>query len=288
MNATLKPDFSIEPDAVVVGVDGTETAVRAAIWAAAEARLRDTALHILHAAPYATSPTGRRHASGILGRARTAARHSAPGLDVHTVSSLLSPVAALVAAGEQADLLVLGLITGGSPAEPVLGSVTPAVSLHARCPVVVVHGSHPTGGGSAPVVVGVQTAGVDAAALDAAFADAARHRSALVAVHGGSGDPTREQLADALAPWRDRFPQVQVECLAMRGHPRDALLDAARTARLVVVGGHRRSAPARVLFGSVSRDLLHLSPVPVEIVRRGSPDPHAAAAMAVAPHSEDG
>jgi nucleotide-binding universal stress UspA family protein len=288
VNARLNPDFSIEPDAVVVGVDGTETAVRAAIWAAAEARLRNTALHILHAAPYATGPTGRRHASGILGRARTAARQGAPGLDVHIVTSLLSPVGALVAAGEQAELLVLGLITGGSPAEPVFGSVTPAVSFHARCPVVVVHGSHPTGGGSAPVVVGVHTADVDAAALDAAFADAARHGTALVAVHGGSGDATLEQLADALTPWRDRFPEVPVECMVTRGHPRDALLDAARTARLVVLGGHRRSAPARVLFGSVSRDLLRLSPVPVEIVRRGSPDPHAAVAVAVARHSEGG
>jgi nucleotide-binding universal stress UspA family protein len=40
---------------VVVGADGTETALRAVVWAATEARLRDRPLRIVHAAPYVTS-----------------------------------------------------------------------------------------------------------------------------------------------------------------------------------------------------------------------------------------
>ena len=38
---------------VIVGTDGSATALRAVAWAATEARLRGTGLSIVHAAPYA-------------------------------------------------------------------------------------------------------------------------------------------------------------------------------------------------------------------------------------------
>lgn len=277
MNDRPDPDFTIEPGAVVVGVDGTGAALRAVTWAAAEARLRGLELHVLHAAPYATDVAGRRRASAILGHARTTAHQRVPGMTVRPVMSRLAPLPALVAAAQPAGLLVLGMITGGSPAEPILGSVTPAVSSRARCPVVIVRGTVPTSRRPAPVVVGVSSVEDDAEALAAAFADAARHGSGLIVVHAEHGAHdrvdalAREALARSLAPWREAYPQVDVQHRISDGSPVDALLAAARDARLVVLGPHRRSAPARVLFGSTSRGLLHLSRTPVEIVHAGGP-----------------
>lgn len=257
-------EVRIEPGAVVAGVDGTATAVRAAAWAAAEARVRGTALFVLHAAPYATDPQGRRRASGIVGHACSVARRAAPGVEVHGVRSALAPLPALQEASERADLLVVGMITGDTPAEPVLGSLTPAISEVARCPLVVVRGAAPPA--PAPVVVGVHSAADDAAALDEAFADAARHGSGLVVVHArGRGETGRVEAATA--PWREAHPQVRVDHVLAEGDPREALLHAARTGRLVVLGAHRHGGPARALLGSTTRDLLRLSPVPVAIVR---------------------
>ena len=62
------------PAPVVVGVDGSETALRAVSWATREARRRGAPLRIVHAAPYAEgSASGERHAGSILTLAHTVA-----------------------------------------------------------------------------------------------------------------------------------------------------------------------------------------------------------------------
>ena len=71
------------PAPVVVGVDGSETALRAVSWAAREARRRGAPLRIVHAAPYVDgNAAGERHASSILTVAHTVAGRAAPGLPV--------------------------------------------------------------------------------------------------------------------------------------------------------------------------------------------------------------
>ena len=65
-------ETSARPE-VVVGTDGSATALRAVAWAATEARLRGRELRIVALPPYADSDAGRRHARAILGRALTAA-----------------------------------------------------------------------------------------------------------------------------------------------------------------------------------------------------------------------
>jgi nucleotide-binding universal stress UspA family protein len=71
MSTDIHPSTGPATD-IVVGVDGTSTALRAVQWAAAEARMRGTGLQILHAAPYATRPApdlGRQRADEIIARA---------------------------------------------------------------------------------------------------------------------------------------------------------------------------------------------------------------------------
>jgi nucleotide-binding universal stress UspA family protein len=272
---------------VVVGVDGTETALWAVAWAAAEAELRDRPLCIVHAAPYAAGPSGaagRRRARDILARAYTVARRRHPTVEARTERSDLDASAALPAAAEGADLLVLGMIGWEGAADMVIGSVAMEVSARASCPVVVVHGRQRSLGGSGAVVVGVASVALDSTVLSVAFADARRHRTPLVVVHavrgagrrehGGPDDPSRaelHELDEALEPWRTAYPDVPVQYRVVRTHATEALLAAAVTARLVVVGSRRgRRAPS--LFGSTSREVLRHSPAPVEIVNPGAVD----------------
>lgn len=249
---------------VVVGVDGSQAAQRAVFWAAAQARLRDLPLLILHAAPYAAggdAAPGRQRAQEVLAAALAAVRRREQGAWISVRGSLEPPVPALRHAAEHAQMLVLG------GADRPLAEPTESVGLRvvedAACPVVVVRGRGRIAADDRPVVVGVDTPDVDALVVAVAIAEAERHRCALVVVHSGRDgiDPTTF-VAEIAA----RHPLLTVRLEQTKTHPTTALLDAARRARMLVIGGRGRSAPVRVRLGSTCRDLIRRSPVPVEIV----------------------
>ena len=53
----------------------------------------------------------------------------------------------------------------------------------------------------------------------------------------------------------------------MECHPEEALIQAAKTAQLTVVGSRGRAALSRALLGSVSRAVLQEATRPVAVVR---------------------
>ena len=277
---------------IVVGVDGTTTGLRAVAWAAKEALLRGRPLRLVHAAPYLGTPddpTARGRADALLARARTVAHQIAPQLATDAVVLPDPPVAALIDASADAELLVIGMI-GGSGAEIVLGSVTLDVTTAAHCPVAVVRGEssgdHPRRGRPAPVLLGIESVGADAAAVTIAFDDADRHGSGLIVVQVPR-DARHLGLAasavhDRLAPWRSDHPDVDVTVRIGQGNPGLALLHEATDVRHIVLGTRGRHAAVRAVLGSVSRFVLHHSLVPVTVVPRslsgGDTVPAAAAA----------
>lgn len=126
---------------IVVGVDGSDEARRALVWAAAEARLRGVHLRILHAyaaAPFAAVPEtasrARREAELIL----AAEAGSVEGLEVEASAVPGQAARVLLDASADADLLVVG--SRGRHGFPglLLGSVSHQLANHARCPVVIV------------------------------------------------------------------------------------------------------------------------------------------------------
>lgn len=64
-------------------------------------------------------------------------------------------------------------------------------------------------------------------------------------------------------------PGVEVDTVVLSGSPAEALAEAAAAPDidLVVLGNRGRGAVARVLLGSVSDRLVHISPKPVLVVR---------------------
>jgi nucleotide-binding universal stress UspA family protein len=281
---------------IVVGVDGTTTALRAVAWAAEEARLRDHPLRLVHAAPYLKTddphdPT-RGRAEAVIARARGLAHQIAPTL--HTDVAVLAdpPVPALIDASADAALLVIGMIAG-SGAEIVLGSVTLDLTTAAHCPVTVVRGdgsAHHTH--TAPVLLGVESVDADAAAVTAAFDDAERHHTGLVVVHVPGHphhlDDSAAAVHEHLAPWQSAHPGVAVEIRIGQGNPGVALLHESTAARHIVLGTRGRHAPVRAVLGSVSRFVLRHSLVPVTVVARSLSADHpgiAPVALATDPHN---
>jgi nucleotide-binding universal stress UspA family protein len=113
---------------------------------------------------------------------------------------------------------------------------------------------------------------------------ASARRTPLVAVHTWSDaldDPylapvidwdavaseEAQQLAERLAGWGEKYPDVLVERLVARGRAAHVLLDRSRGAQLVVVGSRGHGELAGLLLDSVSNALVHGAACPVAVVR---------------------
>lgn len=279
---------------VVVGVDGSVRATQAARWAAAEAERRGLSLRLVSAVggDVAVVPhpeLAQRYEEVLVERAREALDASAaavardmPGVRVETVLMAGHPVAVLREQARDALLVVIG-DRGWSKVEGLIaGSVSVALATHAECPVVVVRGADRSA--SAPVVVGVDGSETSEAAVAFAYEAAATRRVGLVAVHVWSdlfadpllvpltdtaamNDEGRRILAERLAGWAEKYPDVAVERVVVRDRPAHALLAQADRGQLVVVGSRGRGELAGLVLGSVSNTLLHRSPCPVAVAR---------------------
>ncbi|MFC3501966.1 universal stress protein [Micromonospora krabiensis] len=282
---------------VVVGVDGSAAALDAVRVAAREAGLRSRPLRVVHAfawplvaaplgpAPF-TPPTAglRGQAEEYVAEAVAEAGKIAPEVPVSGVVVDGAPTSVLLDEARAAALVVLGQRGLGGFAGLLVGSVTVQVSARAGCPVLVVRGEARADG---PVVVGVDGSDLSAEAVGFAFEEAARRSAPLVAVHAwlypaplAPGDlvplvydlaeldaEEHRVLAESLAGWAQRYPEVPVRRRLVRGSPAQALVEESRTAQLVVVGAHGRGALGGLLLGSVSHTVLHHAHSPLAVVR---------------------
>ncbi|MGQ0483167.1 MAG: universal stress protein [Pseudonocardia sp.] len=271
-NSAPRPEHPTAGQAVVVGVDGSRSALAAVRWAADEALARGVSLVVLHAAPYAgghSSGPEVRRARTILARAWSEAARHARGVEARTELVLNLPGPALLEAATRAGLLVLGLTGEGRHGEVLLGSTTLAVAGRTYCPLVGVRGWPLPGGNQRDVLLGLHSVTEDRPAVDHAFALADRPGRRLVVLHCGpikiapDGRPVEDVLLDGLSGWRQRWPAVPVQVEHDPGSPVDALLRRSGQALAVVVGHHHRGAVARAVLGSTGRALLRHSRVPV-------------------------
>jgi nucleotide-binding universal stress UspA family protein len=284
---------------VVAGVDGSECALQAVGWAAAEATRRHATLRLVSAYAW---PAGRlvgdpglgldyrrvlRESAGReLATAAAAAVAVAPDVQIEQVLREGFPEPVLQAESTAADLVVLGDRGLGGFTGLLIGSVAVALAAHAACPVVVVRGpeADPVTPRTEPVVVGVDGSPAGEAAVAFAFEAAALRGVPLVAVHTWrdlvvdatmaplldfdaiDGDE-REVLAERLAGWSEKYPDVPVRRLVVHERPARALVDESAAAQLVVVGSRGRGGLAGMLLGSVSQAVLHHAHCPVAVVR---------------------
>lgn len=135
---------------IVVGIDGSESALAALRWAIGEARLRGATIDAIDAwnypyvvVPGATVPLHPRADQAVdveeeLETALAAVSGEADGVTINPVVTEGVPAAVLCDAAEGAELLVIGRGRHHALRKLVLGSVGTEVLQHAPCPVVVV------------------------------------------------------------------------------------------------------------------------------------------------------
>ncbi|MGW4170293.1 universal stress protein [Streptomyces chartreusis] len=262
---------------VVVGVDGSSSC-RAAVEAAArEARWRGAGLRVVHAVSRSGRPMySQPDPAPLDDLVREAADHAravAPEAEVTEAVVPGSAVAVLGAESRAADLVVVGARGAGGFVEMLLGSTAVSLAAHTKCPVMVIRGEPADAG---PVVVAVDGSPKGERAVEFAFAEAALRKAEILAVHAwlpdyapaGTGVESAERLlAQALAGHAEKYPDVVVGQQVLSGEPRETLIEASRSAQLMVLGARGHGGFAGLLLGSVSQALLHHAHCSVTVVR---------------------
>ncbi|MGV9788396.1 universal stress protein [Streptomyces sp. NPDC003435] len=288
---------------ITAGVDGTEESLAALEWAAREAVRRGLPLRVVHAWEQVGELPADRDTQlgwveeGIGGTVRAlTGRH--PGLDVRTELTELTEgdaVDALLAAGADSEALVLGTRGHGAVVGFLLGSVGLRVVAETARPVILVRAGDRAEAEAAgrEIVVGQHGTPEDsAAALRFAFETAAARGATVRAVRawalppvfayspgslkllddaGGLEPYEKRALADALAPWRKRFPGVPVVEHVEMGSAGQVLVSQAARAQLLVVGRRARRTAVGARIGSVAHGVLHHAGSPVAVVPQDRP-----------------
>lgn len=289
------------PLGIVVGVDGSAASHVAAAWAAHEAMMRKVPLTLVHAVPAITSGAVQFVSAAVRDRLQhqqdTAAREviadaisavsrSTPGgPDVSGEVMNGHPISTLVDLSKDAQMMVVGPRGLGAFGRALLGSVSTALVQQAHCPVAVIRDGARSWAqpDTLPVVVGIDGSPASELATAVAFEEASWRGVDLVALHAwGDTSPypipddlwpelragAEEILAERLAGFQERYPDVTIHRLLVADRPARSLLDQSESAQLVVVGSHGRGDFAGILLGSVSTAIVHAALTPVIVARQ--------------------
>ncbi|MGW6706316.1 universal stress protein [Streptomyces sp. NPDC054956] len=297
MESTFRtPDTS----SVVVGVDGSDSARAAALWAAGEAVRRDRPLHIVYGsdtdgrALYLSVDTIERvrvNGRQLLDDTAKAVRDEHPGLPVTTEFSRANAVDSLHRAGTLHGTIVVGSRGLGGFNSLMLGSVGLDVAAAAMTPVIVVRG---TGGAE-------ETGTVLAAVRDEHDLPHARYAAReaelrkgrlrllhvwnvlqsvgeVVSMLDGVGEIAgvhEEALLAVAEAVRAESPGLEVQADAEKSvSVAGVLVEASRHADLLVMGGRRAPSGlgiARTL-GRATHSVLHHAHCPVLLIPRTGTD----------------
>ncbi|MGH3723333.1 MAG: universal stress protein [Mycobacterium sp.] len=260
-------DVRIPEPAVVVGIDGSRSAVRAALWAVDEAMHHDVPLRLVHivSRPEFTqfrderSPAGPavQQALREIGSTRKPVK-----VEFETRHGRVADM--LLDASRGALMLCVGAIGISGSDNHKVGSTASEVLRSVRCPVAVIRDDHPTACATPAVVVEVDESHESEASLELAAHEARlraaplrvllRHHPPITAGHRvatlarGERRVAAAHLERRLAPLRVRYRDLDIRAIDPVGGTLDYLERHGHSVRLVIVGAGD-AAHVQELFG---------------------------------------
>lgn len=274
---------------IVVAID--ESAGSAVDWAAQAAALHHAPLHLLRVLEL-TPDDGlglgtvlttedytrlEQHGGWLLDDAQRQAAKVAPGIEITTELAHGAVAPTLLERTRSARMLVAGSRGGGSLRRALLGSVSSLLARRSHCPLVIARDGVdlPPDMHTRPILVGVDGTKVSEPAIAAALDEASARGVSLIALHAWT-DPDDHQdpemdalddyvLAESLAGWQERYPNVRIDREVVHDRPERSLLDWSTGTQLLVVGTRGRGGFAGKVFGSTSQSLLLSVSTPIMI-----------------------
>ena len=282
---------------IIVGFDGSEGSALALKWAATTAAQRARTLEIVTTWSMPAADVGLGASAlvqqDLVDELRREARAAndeglaiAAEIGANAFGEVVAgrPASAIVHRSEDAEMVVVGSHGSGGLTGFLLGSVSRQIATHASCPAVVVR---PTGDAK-DMVVGVDGSEHSLKALRWAFEQASFTGASLHVLHSWEIPPTWSMVevpsyepevlirdygnaelrdtSEAMAGFRDDFPDVKVRQEVMKGSPVKALVKASDHAAMLVVGSRGLGGFRGLLLGSVSHAVVHKAACSVAVV----------------------
>lgn len=240
------------PKSVVVGVDGSHAAIRAARWAVDEVAGTDIPLRLLYVteADRGAGPLEARAALAaaeeVVHEAYSAVDAMGKPLKVETEVLHGLPVPALIAASRSTSLLCVGDTGAAQHPDAWLGSTARELARLGHCSVAIVRGGGrgvgATGGDWIVALVDESPDGIDVLQMSI---HEARHRRAplrvLTAAPTGESH-VRRCIAD--------YPEAEIDMVALEGSFVDHLAEHASAVQLVMIGAARTADVGELLGGA--------------------------------------
>ena len=263
---------------VVVGIDGSKAAIRAALWAVDEAMGRDVPLRFVYAMEQGDS---QATAEVAVRQALTAIKATGEPVKTETAVVHGPAVGSLIRASASAAMVCVGAVGLRHFQPGRVGSTAAALAISARCPVAIIRGHDDHRRGPAGrIVVEVDGSPDNGILLGAAIDEALLRNAALLAVicrrtaqadkDAADNERDRRALADLnrrLARWKRRYAELRVESVAVHGSLLEYLAYNRRSVALVIIGtdNHQRVAE---LVGPAGSSILQDADCSLLIVNR--------------------
>ncbi|TGD87944.1 universal stress protein [Mycolicibacterium sp. CH28] len=279
------------PPSIIVGVDGSRGAVRAALWAIDEAVSRDIPVRLVSAIePTGSDPVDPQDEARQLASAELAVRYAANAIEaterpVKVEIEVLhgNPIATLVAASGSAAMICVGAVGLKHFDHNRVGSTATALVSSAHCPVAIVRGSDRAAGHEPGwIVVELDESPDSAAVLQVGVAEArlrgaplrvlSSWQSRYTDVHDShavadGNRMVRAQLDRRLAHWKHRYPDLDARPVAVHGSVLNYLAKHGEDIQLVVAGA-RNAESLEELLGPTGSAALHNTDCSVLVVDR--------------------
>ncbi len=267
------------PPSIVVGIDGSRGAVRAALWAIDEAVSRDIPLRLVYASDApdaATADAAVRYAADAIEATARPVK-----LEVEIVAG--APIPTLVEASRWASMICVGEVGLRHFDADRIGSTATALVTAAHCPVAIVRGAdRATGHAQSPIVVELDDSPDSAAVLQFGVEEARLRRAPLRVLGAWQSRYTdvhdshavsdgnrmvRAQLDRRLSHWKNRYPDLDARPVAIHGSVLNYLAKHGDSIQLVVVGA-RNARGIEELLGPTGSAALHNTDCSVLVVDR--------------------
>lgn len=266
---------------VVVGIDGSDAAINAALWATDEAVVRSVPLRLVAALSPAHPEHSRATAGPAVEHADTALRAATEAVaatgwrvEIETAKICSAPTDLLVNESRSAAIVCVGSVGIDRIAAKVLGSTAEAVANRARCPVAVIRSHAGTPGDtdrssvrSGWVVLALNELSDGGELAEFAFGEAALRGAGVIAVVAPSQPekPGGTSLADqTIEKWSARYPDVPVQSW-MAARSLDEFIASSEVPIQSVVIGPRNIREIPRLVGPVG-GLAHFSQAECSVI----------------------